>query len=87
MSDTNTITREISFWWNEATGEIHLSDGNRFIAAAAPEQMTSLNGHRVLFEWLRSQLEADGKPAPKQQTHGFQTYVNNELPPPPKRRA
>ena len=51
MSDTNTITREISFWWNEATGEIHLSDGNRFIAAAAPEQMTSLNGHRVLFEW------------------------------------
>jgi hypothetical protein len=80
VSDKKSTKREIAFWWNKNDGEIHLSDGHGFIVTVASDHVTSERGHRKLFEWLRSQLEADGKPAPEPLKDGFQRRVKRNLP-------
>jgi hypothetical protein len=84
MSTTKSTKREIAFWYDEDGGEIHLSQG-RFVVTVAPDHTTSDRGHRKLFEWLRSQLVADGKPAPAERNFDPKS-VNKDLRKPSRRK-
>src|ERR1041384_7747224 len=55
--------REISFWGTPENGSIHVAAEPGFITTVRSDP-ASERGDPKLFEWLRTQLEADGRPAP-----------------------
>ena len=60
-----TIRLEIGVWYNEKSGQIHISGvkGERFISTVSPDA-TSKRGNPHLYAKLAKCLRSAGKPAP-----------------------